>query len=427
MTQKSERTPSTPPASTPNRGPFEGLTVLDFTTHKAGPLATYLLAGLGASVIKIEEAKGDAVRGYAPFVNPDGSLSMWKEHPEAISLSILNRARGKQSITLNLKSPEAKEIYRDLASRADIVVENYASGTAERLGIGYEATRAINPRIIYCSINGFGAGAMPGRKALDVVIQAMSGIMMASGSEGDPPGRLGLSIADAIAPLFGVMGINAALYRRERTGEGEYIEVSMLGALTGLLAVENWQATERLGAPNRTGNFNVKSTPLGVYRCSDGDIAIAAGNRDHFTHALFRVMGRPEMIEDPRFATLPARAKRDAELTQLVDNWCSGLTMDEVERRLMEVGIPVAKVRTPAEAVEDPLVNDRGEVVPSLHPELGELPGLKTMGVPMRLHNTSYGHGAASPHLGEHNESIYCDWLGIDRKRFDELRSAGVI
>src|SRR5258706_9928598 len=147
--------PAERPFSSSNKGPLEGLVVLDFTTHKSGPLATFFLASMGATVIKIEELKGDSVRGYAPFMGPDGVLTMWREHPDAMSVPILNRARGKHSVTLNLKKPEAMTIYRELASRADIVIENYSSGTADRLGIGYEATRAINPRIIYCSISGF--------------------------------------------------------------------------------------------------------------------------------------------------------------------------------------------------------------------------------------------------------------------------------
>jgi CoA:oxalate CoA-transferase len=415
-----------PPTTRSNRGPLEGLTVLDFTTHLSGPLATYYLASLGATVIKIEEPEGEPVRGYAPFVNPDGSVTMWKEQEDAISLPILNRARGKQGITLNLKAPEAKEIYRELARRADIVVENYASGTADRLGIGYEATRAINPRVIYCSINGFGAGVMPGRKALDAVIQAMSGMMLASGKEGDPPVRVGMPIADAVAPAFAVMGINAALYRRERTGRGEYVDVSMLGTLTAFHAVENWQATESAGAPTRTGNFNTKATPFGVFQTRDGHVAIAAGARNHFTHALFRIMGRPELAEDPRYATLAQRCKHDAEVCALVDAWTAQHASAEVERLLSEAGIPVAKVRSPAEAVQDPLVNERREIVNALHPTLGELPDLKMPGLPVVFHDAEYGSQVPAPRLGEHNESVYCAWLGIDRDRFAKLKATGV-
>lgn len=409
-----------------NRGPLEGLIVLDFTTQLSGPLVTYLLAGMGATVIKIEETKGDSVRGYAPFVGPDGELTMWKEHAHAMSLPILNRAKGKHSITLNLKAPEAREVYRELASRADIVVENFASGTADRIGIGYEATRALNPRIIYCSLSGFGAGAMGNRKALDVVVQAMSGMTMASGREGDAPVRVGMPIADTIAPLFAVMGISAALHRRSATGDGEYVDVSMLGCLTALLAVEDWQAMERVGTPTRTGNHLLRATPFGIFRCRDGDIAIGAGAREPFMHAFFKIMGKPQMIDDPRYSTLSERCKRDQELNALVDAWCGERSVDEVERELLESGIPVARVRTPAQAVQDPTVNRRREIADVVHPDLGVIDGLKTMGLPVRFHRAQYGHGAAAPRLGEHNDAIYRDWLGLDAGKLSAWKAVGV-
>lgn len=416
--------PDTFPVS--NRGPLEGVVVLDFTTQLSGPLATYLLAGFGATVIKIEEPRGDTVRGYAPFVNPDGSLSMWQEHPDAMSLPILNRSRGKHSITLNLKAPEAQQLYRKLASRADVVIENFASGTADRIGIGYEATRAINPSIVYCSLSGFGADGMGDRKALDVVIQAMSGITMASGVDGGAPVRVGMPIADTIAPVFAAMGISAALHRRHATGEGEYIDVSMLGSLTSLLAVEDWQAMERLGTPARTGNHLLRATPFGLFHCRDGDIAIGAGARDPFAHALFRTMGRPEMASDPRYATLSERCKRQQELNGLVSAWCAERTARQVEQDLLAAGVPVAKVRTPAQAVQEPLLSERREVMDVVHPGLGTVPGLKTIGLPVRFHRTAYGHGAAAPRLGQHNDAIYGDWLGVDGHTLSAWKAAGV-
>lgn len=428
MTSPAEATTDTPsgPFRFANRGPLEGLVVLDFTTQLSGPLVTYHLASLGATVLKIEDPKGgDRVRAYMPFISPDGSVTSHREHPDALSLPTLNRTRGKHSITLNLKSPEARAIYRELACRADIVVENYAGGTADSLGIGYEATRAINPRIIYCSVSGFGAGSMQGRKAMDGVIQAMSGLMMTSGEDGDPPVRVGMTIADSVAPLYAVMGINAALYRRERSGAGEYVDISMLGALTAFIAVEDWQAMERLGNKTRTGNSLVRASPFGVFQCSDGYISIAAGGQDHNAHALFRLMGRPEMASDPRYATLPERSQRDDELTALVNAWCGGQTVEDVEQALLHAGIPVSKVRTPAEALEDPMVNERREVVNATHPELGPLPGLKTYGLPIRLHSATYGHGAAAPRLGEDNDLIYRDWLGLGEDRLAALRAVG--
>jgi CoA:oxalate CoA-transferase len=410
----------------PNKGPLEGLVVLDFTTNLSGPLATYFLAGLGATVIKIEEIKGDPTRGYVPFVSAAG-LSTTREQADAMSLPILTRARGKHSVTLNLKAPDALAIYRELAQRADIVVENYASGTADRLGIGYEATRAINPRIIYCSLNGFGTGALPGRKAFDAVIQAMGGVMMASGRAGDPPVRVGLPIADVVAPLFAVMGINAALYERERTGEGEHVDISMLGSLATLLAVEDWRAMEQLGLQMRTGSTVPRASPMGCYRCRDGYVAMAAGGRDALAQALFKAMGTPELANDPRFSTLTARMRNDDELTRLIEAWCGDRSADEVERQLVDAGIPAAKVLSPADALDEPVLAQRGEIVNTMHPTVGEVPGLKTLGMPIRLRRRVPSVGAAAPQLGQHNNTIYQGWLGFSDEQLAAWKAAGVI
>jgi crotonobetainyl-CoA:carnitine CoA-transferase CaiB-like acyl-CoA transferase len=414
-----------PRGDIPNSGPLEGLVVLDFTTNLSGPLATYFLAGLGATVIKIEEIKGDPVRGYVPFVSSSG-LSTKREAPDAMSLPILTRARGKHSVTLNLKSPEAMTIYRELAVRADIVVENYASGTADRLGIGYDATRTINPRIIYCSLNGFGTGALPGRKAFDAVIQAMSGVMMASGKAGEPPVRVGLPIADVVAPLFAVMGINAALYEREKTGEGEYVDISMLGSLATLLAVEDWRAMEQLGLQMRTGNTVPRAAPMGCYRCRDGYVAMAAGGRDALAQTLFKTMGKPELAQDPRFANLTARLQNEDELTRLIEGWCGARSADEAERELIAAGIPAAKVLSPADALDEPVLGERREIVNTHHPALGEVPGLKTLGMPIRLRRNVPAHGAAAPALGQHNDAIYREWLGFSEEQLKSWKAAGV-
>ena len=399
--------------------------MLDFTTNLSGPLATYFLAGLGATVIKIEEITGDPTRGYVPFVGSKG-LSTKREDPDAMSLPILMRARGKHSVTLNLKAPQALLIYRELVRRADIVVENYASGTADRLGIGYDATRAMNPRIVYCSLNGFGTGALLGRKAFDAVVQAMSGIMMASGKAGDPPVRVGIPIADVAAPLFAVMGINAALYERERTGEGDHVDISMLGSLAALLAVEDWRAMDQLGLQTRTGNTLPRASPMGTYRCRDGYVALAAGGRDALAQALFQVMGVPDLARDPRFNTLTARMRHDDELTRLIEDWCVDRDAADVERTLVAVGIPAAKVLSPAQALDEPLLHARGEVVNATHPTLGELPGLVTVGMPIRLRRKVPAHGAAAPTLGQHNEAVYRDWLGFDIEQLAAWKAAGV-
>ena len=201
------------------RGPLAGLTVLDLTLALAGPFATFLLAGLGARVIKIENPESpDPCRQNPPYLGRDG-VSLGRTQPDDVSVSALNRLRGKYAVTLNLKRPGAREVFTDLVRQADIVVENFSAGTLERLGVGYSFARSINPRVIYCSVSGFGAAQAPGTgKAMDNIIQALSGLMMTSGTQGDPPVRVGVPVADLVAPVFGVVGILAALRQRETSG-----------------------------------------------------------------------------------------------------------------------------------------------------------------------------------------------------------------
>jgi CoA:oxalate CoA-transferase len=410
-----------------SKGPLEGLVVLDFTTQKAGPLATYHLAAMGATVVKIEETKGDVARGYAPFLTSGGDLTMWRGDEDAMSLPMLARARGKHSVTLNLKTARGLDICKEMVKRADIVVENYSSGAADRLGIGYDATRAINQRIIYCSISGFGADTMVGRRALDVVIQAASGMLLASGKEGDPPIRVGMSIADALSSLYATIGINTALFRRERSGHAEYVDISMLGAMTSFLAAEEWRSLERLGQPTRTGNFNVKASPFGVFTCKDGHhVAIAVGSRDSNANAPFRIMGRPEWIADPRYATLAERCKRNDEMCDAVAAWCRDHAAEEVESSLSHAGVPVERVRSPAEAIADPHLQARGDIAKVEHPDLPDGTGLSTFGLPIRFQESKRGTGVPAPRLGEHNWLIYHDWLGYSDEQLCEWKSQGV-
>jgi CoA:oxalate CoA-transferase len=236
------------------RKPLDGITVLDLTVALAGPFATLILAGLGAKVIKVENPTGgDSCRTNAPYLGPHGPR-LSRESEDDISVSALNRLRNKLGVTLNLKHPDARTVYADLVRKSDIVVENFSRGTLDKLSIGYTFARDVNPKVIYCSITGFGStpDASPA-KAMDAIVQALSGTMMTSGGLGDPPIRVGLPIGDLTAPLFGVIGILAALHQAQHSGQGQHIDVSMLGALTMMVAVETFDLLERCGIAQRTG------------------------------------------------------------------------------------------------------------------------------------------------------------------------------
>ena len=407
--------------------PLEGLTVLDMTIALAGPFATLLLAGLGARVIKLENpVDGDPCRHNAPYLGMHGA-TLRRQHEDDISISALNRLRGKLGITLNLKNPKACEVFADLVRKSDIVVENFSRGTLDRLGVGYNCAREINPRIIYCSINGFGSDGEAGSgKAMDTIIQALSGVMLTSGSSTDPPIRLGLPVADLCAPLFGVIGILAALRQLQHTGGGQYIDISMLGVLTMMIAAESYDVLERCGVPQRTGQTMPRLAPFGIYPTSDGHIAICAPTQA-FANALFDAMGIAKAETDSKFATRDLRVQHVNELDSLIRNFTSVLKTEEVLAKLDKCGVPAAKVRDPETAVRDPQVTSRRETVPLVHPKYGAVDDVRGMGIPIRFSNAAVGLEQPAPRLGEHNEFVYGELLGYAPEKIEELRCQKVI
>ena len=406
-------------------GPLAGLTVVDFTRALAGPYATLILGALGARVIKIEEpGRGDG-RFNAPFLGPDGAR-LDRRDADDISFNSLFRTRNKQAITLNLKHPEAKEVIRALYAKADIVVENFTAGTLDRLGFGYEAARQINPALIYCAISGFGAGdGRKGERAMDGVIQALSGVMMTSGNEGDPPVRLGVPIADLGAPLFGVIGILSALAHRERTGEGQFIDVSMLGTITSLVAFEPFGVLESLGIPIRTGPTVPRLVPFGVYPTSDGHVVICSSGDVNF-NKLAQAFGDEALANDPNYATQVDRLRNHEALDAAVTAWTSARSTAEVTETLARHGVASAPVRAPDEAIRDPRVLARGETVPVEHPKFGDVGDYVAPGLPISFSRTPATFRSGVSPLGGDNEAILEEFLGwsaedLARKREDKL------
>ena len=272
--------------------PLEGVTILDLTTALAGPYATLLLAGLGARVIKVENPKNpDSARTNSPYLGRDG-IKVAKEYPDDLSLAMLERGRNKEAITLNMKHAASRAIFFDLVKKADVVVENYSAGVADRLGIGYQACAAVNPKIVFTSISGFGANVNPKQnKAMDNIVQAMSGMMMTSGEEGTPPVRVGVPFGDLTAPMFATIGTLAAIMQARTTGIGQHVDVSLLGALSALVAAEPFDMMIKLGRQTRSGNFMARLAPIGVFPTLDGYISICAP-KDEFVVGLFEAMQR---------------------------------------------------------------------------------------------------------------------------------------
>jgi crotonobetainyl-CoA:carnitine CoA-transferase CaiB-like acyl-CoA transferase len=415
------------PAPNSQSGPLAGLTVLDLTHALAGPFASFLLAGLGARVIKIENPDSpDPCRQNPPYLGADG-VSLGRVSEDDVSVSALNRLRGKHGVTLNLKQPGARDVFGDLLAGADVVVENFSAGTLDRLGIGYAYAQSINPRIIYCSISGFGATKSNGSgKAMDSIIQALSGLMMTSGAPGDPPVRVGVPVADLLAPVFGVIGILAALRQRENTGTGQHVDVSMLGVLTSLVAAEPFDLLEACGMPQRTGRMVPRLTPFGVYESADSHVAICAPS-EQFARGVFAAIGHPEFESDPRFATRDARVAHVDELNAYIEEFTRTVPGGDLVNLLERHGVPAAEVRSPADAVRDPRVRDRGETVPLDHPQFGRVADVMGMGVPITFSKSAAPPLRPAPSVGQDNALVYREWLGYSQAVLEKLRADGII
>ena len=409
-------------------GPLEGKTVIDLTSALAGPYATLLMAGMGARIIKVENPGrgGDASRNNSPYVTADG-LSVRRTSDDDMSVSMMLRGRGKESVTLDLKRPEGREVLLDLVRNADILVENYSSGVTKRLGIDYSVAREVNPRLVYTSISGFGATGDHGdRKAMDTIIQALSGVMLTAGEPGQPPVRFGLPVGDLVAPLFAVIGTLAAVLDQEKTGEGQHVDVSMLGALTSLVACEPFDALESIGFPLRTGDYVPRLAPFGTFQTSDGWFALCAPT-DRFAAGVFGAIGRTDLLETDDFGTRDARVHNADRLHALIAGWAADKPLATVLEAFEAHGAPAAPVRTTADAVRDPQVVSRGEVVPLVHPKFGHFDGLYGAGLPVVFSRSEVDLNSPAPRLGEHNDAVLRDLLGYSPDRIGDLARTGVV
>lgn len=407
--------------------PLEGVTIIDLTTALAGPYATLLLAGLGARVIKVENPKNpDSARTNSPYLGREG-IKVAREHDDDYSLAMLERGRNKEAVTLNMKHPQARAVFFDLVKNADAVVENFSAGVADRLGIGYAACAEVNPRIVFTAISGFGANVNPKQnKAMDNIVQAMSGMMMASGNPGEPPVRVGVPFGDLTAPLFAVIGTLSALMQARATGKGQHVDVSLLGALSALVAAEPFDMMTKLGRETRSGNFMARLAPFGVFPTSDGYISICAP-KDDFVVGLFKAMGRPELLGDPRFAGRDARVTNHLELHDMVSLWTRTMTTAEAADLLADHEVPSGPVRQPGEAMRDPNLLMRGETVKLLHPVYGAVEDIVVGGLPIRMSGAFTGFDKAAVTLGGSNDKVYGELLGYDQDKLDALKRDGVV
>jgi crotonobetainyl-CoA:carnitine CoA-transferase CaiB-like acyl-CoA transferase len=396
------------------RLPLEGIRVLDLTRVLAGPWTTMSLGDLGAEVWKIENIKGgDDTRAW--------SVPNFK----GVSTYYLCANRGKQSIALDLKTPEGRQIVLDLAARADVVVENFRAGTVERLGIGYEDIRKINPGVVYCAISGYGqTGPERDRPGYDFIMQAESGLMSITGEEDGPPNRLGVAFTDVVAGMVATQSILAALYQRRDTGTGQYIDVALLDATLNLLINVGTGYLNAGVEPVRYGNAHPTVVPYQIFAASDGTFALAVGNDRMFVDFCEKVIDRPDLASDPRFVTSHQRAVHRDELLPLLATIIAGETCEHWLAACLAASVPAGQVKSVSEALQSPSVTERGVVQRLEHPELGTVSLIRPAhGLAAQAH----ADAKAPPLLGEDTRSVLRDVLGFEEVQIESLVRAGVV
>lgn len=406
---------------------LSGLRILDVTNYLSGPFASLLLGGLGAEVIKVERPEtGDPCRYNPPFANP-GQVSFDRQADGDLSLIFLKRNRGKKSITLNLRSERGKEIFKKLAAKVDVVLENFTPGVMDRLGLGYEALKEVNPKLIYCSISGFGqSGPYEDLQAYDLVIQAMSGVMAITGHEDGPPLRVGFLIGDQCSALFAVIGILSAVIERQRTGRGRAVDISMQDCLFSMVMDDAWDLVLSQGLPARTGNRVPRLVPFNVYPSKDGYVVICTASDDQWLN-LLKALGREDLKEDPKYRYSAGRVKHVKEVEALITEWIEEKTSQTAIEILRRNRVPCSPVLEIQDVLNDPQLRHRKMIVDLQHPAYGKVCGACAAGFPIKFSEVDLQYEKGAPLLGQDNEEIYSQFLGYDEEKLAQLKKEGVI
>ena len=395
-------------------GALSNLTVLDLTRVVAGPYCGSIFGDMGARVIKIEQpGTGDDARHYAPHVNGESAY-------------YANLNRNKDGITLNLKHPKGKEIFLKLVEKADIVIENFRPGVMDKLGIGYDVLKKINPRLIYGAISGFGSyGRYSDRPGYDIISQAMGGLMSLTGPKGSNPTRSGNAKGDMLGGMNLAIGILAAVNARGMTGHGQRVDVALVDSVVASLENVFARYFDNGEIPARNGNAYASISPYDSYKAKDGYVIIACGNQNLYEIMCNELINMPELISDERFATVPLRVQNNEELKIYIEQWTGKHTVDEVVEAALSKRVPAGPIYDVGQIVVDPhIAQDRQMFIDIEHPIIGKM---KVNGNPIKMMETMPKIYKPSPVLGQHNKEILCEMLDMTEADVSELSEQGVL
>jgi len=396
------------------RGPLGDLRALELGTLLAGPFCGQLLGDLGAEVIKIEPPEqGDPMRNWGRE----------KAHGKSLWWPVV--ARNKKSITLDLRQAEGQQLLRELVGKTDFLIENFRPGTLEKWGCGYEELSRANPRLIMIRVSGYGqSGPYAPRAGFGAVGEAMGGLRYVVGDPSAPPSRMGISIGDSLAATFACLGALGALHYRERTGRGQVVDSAIYEAVLNMMESLITEFDKTGYIRERTGAILPNVAPSNVYPTRDGSMVLIAANQDAVFGRLAQAMEQPELSSRPEYSSHAARGQHQAELDQLISAWTRSKTRDEVLELMAQFGVPAGLIFRAPEMLEDPHFKARQAIVTVPHPEFGTL---RMQNVAPKLSETPGGVRSPSPRLGEHNEEIYLDLLGLSRERVASLRAKRII
>jgi formyl-CoA transferase len=406
---------------------LDGVVVLDLTRFFSGPQGTLFLAGLGAEVIKIDDPKtGDPTAFAPPFVGPEG-VSFQRKTDCDMGIAYLKRARGKKSATLNLKDPLGRATFLRMVEEADVVVENFSAGVADRLGIGHEVLKEVNPRLVYCSLTGYGStGPARNLKAYDLMVQAAVGLMSITGQAGEAPSKTGSPLSDAIAGVFAALGIVSALLHRDRTGQGQFIDVSMADCLFSLIFDEPLDCYQALGLEYQQGNRIMRFSPFNAYKTADGWITIGAATNEDW-QSLLQVMDRTDLQGDQNMMSVSWRLANNDIVDKVVAAWASHLPTSQIEERMGAAKIPCSPVRTIDDVLKWDQMVHREMCVPLWNPLARAHMQASGAGFPIKFDRAPANYDKPAPLPGEHTMEVLARLAKLEPRQVEAMKAARVI